>query len=154
MALKYVAFASLALVYSVIFIGGYVSAAGLGLTCPDWPLCHGQFLPRADFLIEWIHRVVAASTGAAVIATAALSWFHRNTNSKIKLTSILAAVFVITQITLGFIVIEAKLHALLVAIHLGVGVLLFTSALLTALFAYRIDRPLDLRTRENASRSD
>ncbi|MEM2759450.1 MAG: COX15/CtaA family protein [Nitrososphaerales archaeon] len=140
MALKYIALASLALVYSVIFIGGYVSAAGLGLSCPDWPLCHGQLLPKEDFLIEWVHRFIAASTGVAVISTAVLAWFHRKSESKIRLTSIMAAILVITQITLGFIVIEAKLHALLVAIHLGIGVLLFTSVLLTALFAYRIDK--------------
>jgi len=140
MILKYVALASLALVYSVIFIGGYISAAGLGLSCPDWPLCHGQLLPREDFMIEWIHRFVAASTGALVITTAVLVWFHKKTESKIRLTSLLAVALVMTQIILGFIVIEAKLHALLVAIHLGIGVLLFTSTLLTALFAYRIDR--------------
>lgn len=146
MVLKYVAFASLALVYSVIFIGGYISAAGLGLSCPDWPLCHGQLLPREDFMIEWIHRFIAATTGILVVITAVLAWFHKKTESKIKLTSILAAVFVVTQIILGFVVIEAKLHALLVSIHLGIGVLLFTSALLTALIAYRIDRKERLET--------
>ena len=146
MVLKYIAFASLALVYSVIFIGGYISAAGLGLSCPDWPLCHGQLLPREDFMIEWIHRFIAATTGILVVMTAVLSWFHKKTESKIRLTSILAAVFVVTQITLGFVVIEAKLHALLVSIHLGIGVLLFTSALLTVLFAYRIDRKERLET--------
>ena len=147
MVLRYIAFASLAFVYSVIFIGGYVSAAGLGLSCPDWPLCHGQLLPSEGFMIEWVHRFIAATTGALVIATAVLAWFHKKTESKIRLTSILTAVFVITQITLGFIVIEAKLHALLVAIHLGIGVLLFTSALLTALFAYRIDRKESVKTK-------
>ena len=146
MVLKYVAFASLALVYSVIFIGGYISAAGLGLSCPDWPLCHGQLLPREDFMIEWIHRFIAATTGILVVMTAVLAWFHKKTESKIRLTSILAAVFVVTQIILGFVVIEAKLHALLVSIHLGIGVLLFTSTLLTALIAYRIDRKERMET--------
>lgn len=144
MILKYVSIAALVCVYLVIFIGGYVSAAGLGLSCPDWPTCHGQFLPREDFLIEWIHRFIAATTGALVIATAALAWKLGDSETRIRLTSILAVVFVITQITLGFIVIEQRLHALLVAIHLGIGVLLFTSALLTAIFAYRIDKKLKL----------
>jgi cytochrome c oxidase assembly protein subunit 15 len=146
MILKYVSLAALASVYSVIFIGGYVSASGLGLSCPDWPLCNGQLLPSEDFLIEWIHRFVAALTGSLVIASAVLAWRQKNTGTKIRLTSILAALFVITQITLGFIVIEAKLHALLVSIHLGIGVLLFTSALLTAIFAYRIDKQLRLES--------
>ncbi len=140
MILKYVSFVALASVYCIIFIGGYVSASGLGLSCPDWPLCNGQILPSEDFLIEWIHRFFAVLAGALVIATAALAWPHSKPQTRIRLTSILAAIFVLTQITLGFIVIEQKLHALLVSIHLGIGVLLFTSALLTALFAYRIDK--------------
>jgi len=140
MILKYVSIAALVSVYSIIFIGGYVSASGLGLSCPDWPLCNGQLLPSADYVIEWIHRFFAVLTGALVISTAVLAWVHKKTQTRIRLTSILATIFVITQITLGYVVIEAKLHALLVAIHLGIGVLLFTSALLTAIFAHRIDK--------------
>jgi cytochrome c oxidase assembly protein subunit 15 len=146
MILKVVSFAALVSVYCIIFIGGYVSASGLGLSCPDWPLCNGQILPSEDYLIEWIHRFFAALTGALVISTAALAWPHKKTGTRIRLTSILAAVFVMTQITLGFVVIETELHALLVAIHLGIGVLLFTSALLTAIFAYRIDKQTRLET--------
>jgi cytochrome c oxidase assembly protein subunit 15 len=146
MILKYVSIAALISVYCIIFIGGYVSASGLGLSCPDWPLCNGQILPSEDYLIEWIHRFFAALTGALVISTAALAWSYRKTQTRIRLTSILATIFVLTQITLGFVVIEAKLHALLVSIHLGIGVLLFTSALLTALFAYRIDKQTRFET--------
>ncbi|MEK6956683.1 MAG: COX15/CtaA family protein, partial [Thermoproteota archaeon] len=91
-----------------------------------------------EYLIEWVHRFVAATTGALVIATTIGSWFTKNSHKKIKLTSTLAAIFVITQITLGAIVIDLKLHAMLVAIHLGIGILLFAMVLLTALFAFRL----------------
>jgi len=33
-----------------------------------------------------------------------------------------------------------KLHAVLVAIHLGIGILLFSMVLLTTLFAFRISK--------------
>ncbi len=121
-----------------MFIGGYVSAAGLGLTCPEWPLCPNGILPNDEYLIEWIHRFVAATTGALVIVTAVGSWITKNSHKKIKLTSTLAAIFVVTQITLGAIVIDLKLHAMLVAIHLGIGILLFAMVLLTTLFAFRL----------------
>jgi len=124
-----------------MFIGGYVSAAGLGLTCPEWPLCPNGLLPDDQYLIEWIHRFVAATTGALVIATAVGSWFTKNSDKKIKLTATLAAIFVITQITLGALVIDLKLHALLVSIHLGIGILLFAMVLLTTLFAFRLGKP-------------
>ena len=126
--------------YSLMFIGGYISAAGLGLTCPEWPLCPNGIMPSEEYLIEWIHRLVAATTGALVIATMVASIINKNADLKIKVTSSLATVFVITQITLGALVIDLKLHAVLVAIHLGIGILLFSVVLLTTLFAFRISR--------------
>ena len=126
--------------YSLMFLGGYISAAGLGLTCPEWPLCPNGVMPSEEYLIEWIHRLAAATTGALVIATMVASIINKNADLKIKITSSLATVFVITQITLGALVIDTKLHAVLVAIHLGIGILLFSMVLLTTLFAFRISR--------------
>lgn len=123
-----------------MFIGGYVSAAGLGLTCPEWPLCPNGLFPNDEFLIEWVHRFAAVTTGVLVIATAVGSWLAKNSDKKIKLTGTLAAIFVITQITLGALVIDLKLHALLVAIHLGIGILLFAMVLLTTVFAFRLSK--------------
>jgi cytochrome c oxidase assembly protein subunit 15 len=130
-----------------MFVGGYVSAAGLGLTCPEWPLCPNGVMPNDEFLIEWTHRFVAATTGTLVIATSIASWLNKNATRKIKFTSTFAATLVITQITLGALVIDLKLHALLVAIHLGVGILLFSMVLLTTLFAFRIaKKPIEAKT--------
>lgn len=123
-----------------MFIGGYVSAAGLGLTCPDWPLCPSGIFPDEEYFIEWVHRFVAATTGVLIIATAVGCWLNRNADKKIKLTGTLAAIFVITQITLGALVIDLKLQAVLVAIHLGIGILLFAMVLLTTLFAFRLGK--------------
>ncbi len=140
MAIQYLALATMIVLYSLMFIGGYVSAAGLGLTCPDWPLCPDGVLPSEEYLIEWTHRLVAATTGALVIATMVASLINKNADLKIKVTSSLASVFVVTQIVLGAMVIDLKLHAVLVAIHLGIGILLFSMVLLTTLFAFRISR--------------
>ena len=123
-----------------MFIGGYVSAAGLGLTCPDWPLCPSGIFPSEKYLIEWTHRFMAAITGALIIATTVSCWITKSSEKKIKITSTLASIFVITQITLGALVIDLKLHALLVAIHLGIGILLFAMVLLTTLFAFRLGK--------------
>jgi len=140
LALQYLALATMIVLYSLMFIGGYVSAAGLGLTCPDWPLCPGGVLPSEEYLVEWTHRLVAATTGALVIATMVASLINKNSDLKIKITSSLATIFVITQIVLGAMVIDLKLHAVLVAIHLGIGILLFSMVLLTTLFAFRISK--------------
>jgi len=123
-----------------MFIGGYISAAGLGLTCPEWPLCPNGIMPSEEYLIEWIHRTTAATTGVLVIATMVASLINKNSDLKIKITSSLATALVITQITLGALVIDTKLHAVLVAIHLGIGIWLFAMVLLTTLFAFRISK--------------
>jgi len=125
-----------------MFVGGYVSAAGLGLTCPEWPLCPNGIFPNEEYFIEWVHRLVAATTGTLVIATSVGSWLNKNAGRKIKFTSTFAATLVITQITLGALVIDLKLHAVLVAIHLGVGILLFAMVLLTTLFAFKITKSI------------
>lgn len=140
MAIQYLALTTLIVLYSLMFIGGYISAAGLGLTCPEWPLCPNGVMPSEEYLVEWVHRTTAATTGVLVIATMVASLINKNSDLKIKITSSLATGLVITQITLGALVIDTKLHAVLVAIHLGIGIWLFAMVLLTVLFAFRISK--------------
>jgi heme A synthase len=140
--LKYLALASLVILYSLMFVGGYISAAGLGLTCPEWPLCPNGIMPDDEYFIEWVHRTVAATTGVFILATTIGAWINKDAGRKIKFTSAFASALVVTQITLGAIVIDTKLHAVLVAIHLGIGILLFAMVLLTVLFAFRLGKPV------------
>ena len=123
-----------------MFVGGYISAAGLGLTCPEWPLCPNGIMPNEECFIEWVHRLVAATTGVLILATTVGAWINRDAGRKIKFTSAFASALVVTQITLGALVIDTQLHAVLVAIHLGIGILLFAMTLLTVLFAFRIGK--------------
>lgn len=125
--------------YSLMFIGGYISAAGLGLTCPEWPLCPDGLVPSEEYLIEYIHRAVAATTGALVVAMTVGTWIARGAGRRMKVASTMASILVVTQITLGALVIDLKLHAVLVAVHLGIGILLFATVLLTVLAAFRLD---------------
>ena len=74
MYFKYLALASLVILYSLMFIGGYLEASGQGLACPQWPLCPSGILPSAQYLTEWIHRLIAAITGVLIKATAIAIW--------------------------------------------------------------------------------
>ncbi len=138
MAIQYLALSTLVVLYSLMFIGGYISASGLGLTCPEWPQCPNGMMPSAEYFIEWTHRLVAATVGVLVISTMVASITHKNSDLKIKITSSLATGLVITQIALGALVIDLKLHAVLVSVHLGIGIFLFSMVLLTTLFALRM----------------
>ena len=50
-------------VFALIVLGGVVRVTGSGLGCPDWPLCHGGFLPPPELeaVIEYSHRLVASA---------------------------------------------------------------------------------------------
>jgi heme A synthase len=132
-------FTTLAVLFTLIFIGGYVSASGVGLTCPDWPLCPQGLLPHEDFIIEYVHRSVAATTGMLVIATMAFTLKSNDAPRGMKIASIIATGTVIAQITLGAIVIVERLHAILVTAHLGLGIVLFSMVLITMLYAFKIN---------------
>ena len=123
-----------------MFVGGYISAAGLGLTCPEWPLCPNGIMPNDEYFIEWIHRTVAATTGLLILATTIGVWINKDAGRKVKFTSGFASALVVTQITLGALVIDTQLHAVLVAVHLGIGILLFAMTLLTVLFVFRLGK--------------
>jgi heme A synthase len=137
--LKALSFTTLAILFALIFIGGYVSASGVGLTCPDWPLCPQGLVPHEEFIIEYIHRSVAATTGMLVIATMAFTVKSKDAPRGMKIASIIAAGTVIGQITLGAIVIVERLHAILVTAHLGLGLVLFSMVLMTMLYAFKMD---------------
>ncbi len=108
-------------------LGGYVSSSGVGLSCPQWPLCPNGLIPSYEFLIEYIHRTTAASTGLLVFLTMIFVLRGKHSLKSTKMFSIIAAAAVVGQITLGAIVINEKLHADLVTAHLGLGLVLYSS---------------------------
>ena len=134
--LKVLSFSSLSVLFALIFIGGYVSASGVGLSCPDWPLCPQGLLPHDDFIIEYIHRSTAAATGLLILALMAFTLKSHDSPIGMKIASIVAGAAVIGQITLGAIVIVERLHSVLVTVHLGLGIVLFSMVLLTSVYAY------------------
>jgi cytochrome c oxidase assembly protein subunit 15 len=137
--LKFLSLTTLTVLFSLIFIGGYVSASGVGLTCPDWPLCPQGLMPHQDFIIEYIHRSIAATTGMLVVATMAFTLRSKDAPRGMKIASMIATGTVIGQITLGAIVIVERLHAILVTAHLALGLLLFSMVLITVLSAFKLD---------------
>lgn len=141
MIIRYTSLLALGSTYGVMVLGSYVSASGLGLSCTDWPLCRGNILPTEEIMAEWIHRFFGLL--ATIFGVSTLILALRTSDKRLKLTSSLAVAFVFTQIALGVIVIDSRLHPILVSIHLAIGVLLFTSVLLTALRAHKYAKEIN-----------
>ncbi len=140
MLLQKLSFSTLSILFVLIFIGGYVSSSGVGLSCPQWPLCPAGLIPMKEFLIEYFHRTVAATTGIMVFVTMFFTLRSKETSRSTKIVSMIAAALVVGQITLGAIVIVEKLHALLVTIHLGMGLILFIIVLTVFLDVRQISK--------------
>ena len=91
-----------------------------------------------DFIIEYFHRTVAATTGMMVFVTMFFTLRLQETKRSTKIASMIAAALVVGQITLGGFVIIEKLHAALVTLHLGMGLILFVMTLTVFLDAKEI----------------
>ncbi len=131
-------FAALALLFSVMMLGVYISASHQGLSCPDWPLCPNGFdLPSEKYFFEHVHRMMVVITASLIFATAAYS--ARKIKPARK-TAIIAAIVVCVQIVFGILVVTTRLEPLLAATHLSTGILLFSMVLMTFLTAYRVAR--------------
>lgn len=153
--LKTLSVSTLFALFALISIGGYVSASGVGLTCPDWPLCPAGLVPMNEFLIEYFHRSIAAATGLLVIITMAFTLKSKTAPRGMKIASIIAGSAVVGQITLGAFVIVERLHAILVTAHLGLGLVLFAMVLIIVLYSYGLllpDRRQITTTRDKGSK--
>ena len=135
-------------------MGGYVSSSGVGLSCPNWPLCPHGLAPSPEFLIEYTHRTIAATTGLLVFLTTIFVLKGKNTARSTKIFSIIAAVAVTGQIFLGGIVITEKLRALLVTAHLGLGLILYSSIIFVVINTFYTNKRLKMSSLTSSSTTD
>jgi cytochrome c oxidase assembly protein subunit 15 len=122
-------FVSMGLIYATMLIGVYISSLNKGIECPDWPLCPNGFAyPPDKFFYEHFHRLVAI---IAAIFTAITLIFVRKSNWKFNrlVVAILTSLLTV-QIIMGYFVVSTKLNPYVVAIHLSIGVTIFSLAFL------------------------
>ncbi len=129
-ALVYV---TLVLSFLVVVWGGIVRVTGSGLGCPDWPLCHGQFLPGLDAQtrIEWFHRFIAIAGGLSLAALGIVTIARHREQRRVLALVVAAGVLYILQAVLGGVVVVLELPHAWVTAHLANAEVLL--ALLTVL---------------------
>ena len=132
-----------ALMLVLIVAGSIVRTTGSGLSCPDWPLCHGKLIPPFQFniLMEWFHRLLALLTGVGLLATSTWTFSHREVRSQLGGLAALCLALYVSQALLGALTVWRLLDPSIVSGHLAVALLLFASLLSVALIARHEAKP-------------
>src|SRR5437868_222332 len=101
--------------------GGVVRVTSSGLGCPDWPLCHGQFLPSLDVAtrIEWFHRFLAILAGVTLAALATWTFVRYRRDRRAVAFVGVAVVLYWLQAILGAITVVLELPDTWVTVHLA-----------------------------------
>jgi heme A synthase len=125
--------------YGLIVLGGAVRATDSGTACPDWPLCHGQVLPRWDehVLIEYSHRLLASIVGFLIFALAVWAWRRRRGHRLVGLPAAAAIVLLIVQVLVGAATVNTETEASVVALHLSIALTLFATLIVLAIASAR-----------------
>src|SRR2546428_1760187 len=100
-------YASLLASFLVVVWGGIVRVSGSGLGCPDWPLCHGQFLPSLDLAtrIEWTHRFLAVASGLSLAGLVLWTLARYAADRALLILAVLAGALSVFPAVLGGIVV-------------------------------------------------
>jgi len=134
------AFLTVVATFGLVLIGGYVSASGAGLACPDWPLCYGQLLPSLTGGVgaHLLHRFAAAIAGALIVVTAAAAYRTQTRRPQLQAASAIAVGLLILQIILGALNIEYRLADAVTIAHLATAAALFATLVVLAVLASRV----------------
>ena len=135
--MRLVSYLAIAAVLLQIALGGAVRLTGSGLSCPDWPLCHGFWLPTAAALetipnlayehwqvwLEWIHRVNAAVFVAPLVLLVLVS----AQTPKHRLLGAAAAVLMVVQALMGAFTVIDRNSPWSVTVHLVIALVLLVA---------------------------
>lgn len=135
---RYLALAAAIATFLLIVVGGIVRVTGSGLGCPDWPTCFGSWIPpmRADAIIEYTHRLIAALTTPIILAAAYFAWQRYRRQRLISRPLVWATGILFVQALLGGIVVLTETPANLVAVHLGLALILLGVLIIATVSAF------------------
>jgi cytochrome c oxidase assembly protein subunit 15 len=109
--------------WALIVVGALVRAHGAGLSCPDWPLCHGQVVPDFDarIALEWGHRLLAGTLSLGIAALAFALLRPRELRARFARSLALVVALLGTQVVLGGLTVLLGLAPWTVTAHLVTG---------------------------------
>jgi heme A synthase len=129
--------ASVIVALGTVLLGSWTRINGAGMTCPDWPLCHGMLIPSmADGTVwEWTHRLFAFCVAPLVIAVMIAAWRVRDRSPFVTPTlGAIGALFVV-QCILGAATVHLSNSPFSVVLHWGTAMAFVASLCAMTLFA-------------------
>jgi heme o synthase len=127
---------TVAMTFLLVVVGVVVRSTGSGLGCPEWPTCHGSWVPPFDnphAIIEWSHRTTAAIVGVLALATAISALVAYRRRSSVVWPALAALGLVIFQAALGKAAVESDLSGDIVTAHLATAMALLALLIYVAL---------------------
>jgi len=131
---------TLAATYVLVLIGGYVSASGAGLACPDWPLCYGRVLPslQGPVAVHFYHRLAAALVTLLIVTTAVVAYRTQARRPQLLAASAIAVGLLLLQVILGALNVEYRLADPVTTAHLATAAALFATLVVLLVLARRV----------------
>lgn len=117
-------------------LGSWTRINGAGMTCPDWPLCHGMLIPSlADGTVwEWTHRLLAFLVAPMVLAVMAAAWPQRRKPFVAPALGAIVALFLV-QVCLGAATVHLSNSPWSVVLHWGTAMAFIGALCAMAIFA-------------------
>lgn len=146
------ALAADAIALLTVVLGSWTRINGAGLTCPDWPLCHGRLIPNLSdgTLWEWMHRLLASSVAPLVIWLVVVAWRERRSSPFITPTLSVIVLLFFVQLGLGAETVRLANTPLSVVLHWGTAMALIAALSAMAVFAAAEQTPQGARDASRA----
>lgn len=127
---RFTLWALLGVTWLLMIWGAATRASGAGISCPDWPLCHGYVVPPLDsgaypadplyrvdkVYLEFVHRALASLVSVGAVTLSVLRWRKGLKRSTVWLLGLLGA-----QVAMGAVTVLLKNAPYTVVIHLSLA---------------------------------
>lgn len=125
-----------------LMLGSWTRINGAGMTCPDWPLCHGRLVPALGdgTFWEWSHRLLAFAVAALVLALIAAAWPQRRRSPFVGPTMSAIAFIFAAQVLLGAETVRLANTPFSVVAHWATAMALIAALSAMAVFAAAAER--------------
>ena len=135
--LRRTAWVAVGFTYFLIALGGTVRVTDSGLSCPDWPLCHGDIFVALNYnvLLEQFHRYAASIVSILIVALLVMSIIYARKERQVLIPAVIAPIFLVVQIILGGLTVLWKLPPQIIAAHLGTALAIFAMIITVAVMS-------------------